>query len=419
MFTNSNYKQFSQMNPVSTTERPACIDRQRQTGFGLAAPEESYFSSSYREARWRFRKMVRLLGMETHSYPVDGRGTNDLTIDVAVGGPDSAPAVVLSSGVHGVEGFLGSAVQLAFLNHLNRAPSTPRIRYVLIHGVNPYGFSRLRRSNEDNVDLNRNFLDEAGEFSGVPKDYIRLNQFLNPESLPSTLEPFTVKTAVKVLKAGRHVLRDSAEVDDRRNIRLSWQAGFQALKKAVANGQYEFPRGLFYGGREACQSTRIVQQNCEDWLGLSPRVLHLDFHTGLGRFGTCQLLLSKRSAETRYPWFAEAFGAANIQPFRSGGVADPASGLFGDWMEQRFADRNYRFVTPEFGTHPEFRVLKALRGENRAHHFCSPGSRQYQRIKKELLECFCPRSPSWRRRVMRSGLQVIEQGTAAMLEPGV
>jgi hypothetical protein len=29
---------------------------------------------------------------------------------------------------------------------------------LLIYAVNPYGFSHLRRVNEDNIDLNRNFL---------------------------------------------------------------------------------------------------------------------------------------------------------------------------------------------------------------------------------------------------------------------
>src|SRR5690606_39367139 len=30
---------------------------------------------------------------------------------------------------------------------------------LLIHAINPYGFSHIRRVNEDNIDLNRNFRD--------------------------------------------------------------------------------------------------------------------------------------------------------------------------------------------------------------------------------------------------------------------
>ncbi len=31
----------------------------------------------------------------------------------------------------------------------------------MLHALNPYGFSHLRRANEDNADLNRNFVDFA------------------------------------------------------------------------------------------------------------------------------------------------------------------------------------------------------------------------------------------------------------------
>ncbi len=53
-------------------------------------------------------------------------------------------------------------------------------------------------------------------------------------------------------------------------------------------------------------------------------------------------------------------------------MAYPATGLFGDWMEKHFSDRDYRFATPEFGTCPELRVLRALRAENRAREHCVP-----------------------------------------------
>ncbi len=68
-------------------------------------------------------------------------------------------ALVVSSGVHGVEGFFGSAVQLAFLEKLPpdwRPPEGAAV--VLIHALNPFGFAWQRRFNEENVDLNRNFL---------------------------------------------------------------------------------------------------------------------------------------------------------------------------------------------------------------------------------------------------------------------
>ena len=53
------------------------------------------------------------------SYQIDAEIplADDLTIDVAIfGNPDASKAVVISSGLHGVEGLFGSAVQLATID---------------------------------------------------------------------------------------------------------------------------------------------------------------------------------------------------------------------------------------------------------------------------------------------------------------
>ena len=62
----------------------------------------------------------------------------------------------------GVEGFAGSAIQIQFLKERIGGPELPRsFGVLLIHALNPYGFAHLRRANECNVDLNRNFVDFA------------------------------------------------------------------------------------------------------------------------------------------------------------------------------------------------------------------------------------------------------------------
>lgn len=65
-----------------------------------------------------------------------------------------------SSGVHGVEGYAGSAVQNKILDFFLETPNMIKddVAIVIIHVVNPYGMSWWRRWNENNVDLNRNFL---------------------------------------------------------------------------------------------------------------------------------------------------------------------------------------------------------------------------------------------------------------------
>src|SRR6185295_5475632 len=95
---------------------------------------------------------------------------------------------------------------------------------ILVHILNPYGMAWLRRCNENNVDLNRNFLNDE-TYSGAPAAYAQLNSFLNPASPPG-FDFFTLRAAGLIL---RH--------------------GMPALKQSVVGGQYEYPGGLFFGGK--------------------------------------------------------------------------------------------------------------------------------------------------------------------------
>ncbi|MCH5378139.1 MAG: M14 family metallopeptidase, partial [Planctomycetes bacterium] len=104
------------------------------------------FSPDYATARDRFRAAVSRLGwqLEAQSIGVAGPSGEDLTIDVGwSSGGDPDRVLVLSSGVHGVEGFFGSAVQVALLQRWASA-APPSTRCVLLHGLNPFGFAWLR-----------------------------------------------------------------------------------------------------------------------------------------------------------------------------------------------------------------------------------------------------------------------------------
>ena len=154
------------------------------------------FSPSYEVARQRFCEAATAAGALVEQHRVDiGEAGTDLTIDVAtVGSRTPNWTVIVSSGVHGVEGFFGSAIQLAWLSHQTAGEPPPVDgTVVLIHAVNPFGFARLRRTNEHNLDLNRNFLDTADAYTGAPDGYETLDRFLNPASAPHALEPFRLK----------------------------------------------------------------------------------------------------------------------------------------------------------------------------------------------------------------------------------
>jgi hypothetical protein len=96
------------------------------------------FCRTYVEARAAFREAATGVGSALHDYHVrvpNYQGA--LTIDVACfGHPQPKWSLVISSGLHGVEGFFGSAVQLSYLRAARDGIGNAlRGRYVFIHAL--------------------------------------------------------------------------------------------------------------------------------------------------------------------------------------------------------------------------------------------------------------------------------------------
>ncbi len=133
---------------------------------GTAATDiHACFSMSYPEARDKFLSSCESAGfaLKTRENPdAVGRDGEALFSDIASKGPADADSVLLvTSGTHGIEGYCGSACQVALVREgaFDALPDGTRV--VLVHAVNPFGFSHQRRVNEDNIDLNRNFVDHT------------------------------------------------------------------------------------------------------------------------------------------------------------------------------------------------------------------------------------------------------------------
>ena len=221
------------------------------------------FSATYAEARDKFVTAARVRGLavETHTHP-SRRGAQDepLTIDVAVlGRADAHDVLLLTSGTHGAEGFCGSGCQVGLLGDDALAAQVARsdTRVMFLHALNPYGFSHLRRTNEDNVDLNRNFRD----FTHPPTSnaaYADVHGFMVPQTWPPGF-------ANEARLAGYVLLH-----------------GERALQQAVTAGQCEFRNGLFYGGVAPSWSNTVLRDALRRHVAPARRLGWIDFHTGLG-----------------------------------------------------------------------------------------------------------------------------------------
>ena len=131
----------------------------------------SAFSNSYAEARSRFVNAARdaQATLTTVIHPRVGPDGGFLSTDIAWVGPeDAAKVLVVISGTHGVEGFFGSAVQAEWLRRPEFRELPQDIAVLFIHAINPYGFAWERRANEDNVDVNRNWINFASTLPAAP-----------------------------------------------------------------------------------------------------------------------------------------------------------------------------------------------------------------------------------------------------------
>jgi predicted deacylase len=351
----------------------------------------SFFSRDYHDSRQRFLSALKAADFTTTSYPIAAKDSAEktLSIDVGIGGNlASNQALIISSGVHGVEGLFGSAVQLAFLQELLTAgefrDSHLSRRTIFIHAVNPYGFAWQRRCNEDNIDLNRNFLLPGETYTGSPENYAELDSFVNPSSPPPRFDDFFLKAMIFSLKYGQTLLKNTLPV-----------------------GQYDYPKGLFFGGKAPSQSQQIFAQNLTQWVGDATEIVHLDFHTGLGKWATYKLLWDGDDQSPCYDRLAKQFGAENIEVQQStdnlaGATSYPIRGGLGAWCKATLSDRRYDFFTAEFGTYSAARVLQALRAENRAYWWQQPRKSSNQ----QFQDTFVPPSQQWRESCLRQALDI-------------
>ncbi len=353
--------------------------------------QANFFPPDYFAARDAFR--ARAAGGErlSHILRAVGPGGESLSIDgVYVGAAVPRRLVVMTSGIHGVEAYAGSALQQLWLSEFAEKPPA-EAGFLLMHALNPFGFAHGRRVNENNVDLNRNALTA---FPGPTNPgYRALNAWLNPASPAPRVDDFLWRA-----------------------LPMLWRHGRAALTQAVVCGQYEFPQGLFYGGVRREESLAIFAQ----WLQ-QPRfagvqqVWHFDLHTGLGHYGHYQLLLEEPVESPEFAACVRGFGAERVNSDHPSNVTHySAHGILLALTQRTFAKARVIGATVEFGTRRPAANLRLLRAENRLHHHGARSVRQAARIREAMLEAFAPRDPAWRVAVITGGREIFARLRAVL-----
>lgn len=353
-----------------------------------------FFSDSYALARKRFRDAAKAADApltEVQHTTANGPRDEPLYTDVAVLGASPAQArtqIFITSGVHGIEGFCGSAIQTGLMREGLHETLPEGMSLVLIHAVNPFGFAHLRRVNEDNVDINRNFLAHDAPY---PDDaaYGEIHGFVAPPDLPS--------------RKGEYDAIGFAHVEAH---------GYETFKDAVSSGQWTHADGLFYGGRAPAWSNRTVRALQDEFLGPAQRIAHLDVHTGLGEFAHEELItfpVHPGGTERAREWYEHVTALAEEDC-----VSSPVRGDIGNIWNDMSCEREVTFSTLEFGTREALTVLDALRLDNWLHLHGAPDGPDAGAIKQLIRDAFYPQDADWQRTVFERALTVFRQTVAGL-----
>jgi hypothetical protein len=348
------------------------------------------FSPDYQAARAKFLDVARGAGAEVEAilHPERGPDGGELATDVAWIGPREAEAVlVMISATHGVEGFCGSGAQVDWLRREEHRGLPGGTAALIIHAINPYGFAWLRRVTNENVDLNRNWVD----FNSPRRT--------NPgyEALADVIGP-TEWTVEAQARTGQALTAYAV------------QHGAMALQQALSGGQYTHPRGVFYGGDQPTWSRRTQTGIFEHYLRGAGRIAIIDYHTGLGPWGFGEQIVVDRPRSAHFLRAASWYGGAVASPVAGGDSA--SADIVGDGLSFAPSLLGHAEVTGmalEFGTKPVMAVMNALRADAWLHAYGDPLSPQGRTIKAEVRDAFFGDADDWKGMIAGQSLLATRQ----------
>jgi hypothetical protein len=362
----------------------------------------SRFPSSYAHARANLQEAAQRLGVpvQAHVHPTRrGMDGEELSMDLVRIGPAGArAALIVSSGMHGVEGFCGSGCQVALMHDEGLLARLDRdgVALLLIHAVNPHGFSHLRRTNEDNIDLNRNFIDFDQPLP-LNEAYADIHELLLPAHWPPG--------------------PDNAQAIER----YIAEHGEVHFRDALSSGQTSHPDGLFFLGHGPGWSNTslraLLRAHCQGF----ERLAWIDIHTGLGPWGHGEKIFASHLSG-----FAEHHDPAELRRAKAFWGSDVCS-IFGGQSLSRNSrgggiaclpvecpQAECTMIGLEFGTLPSGQVRQSLRTMHWLANHPEVDDVQRRRMGREALGGFYIDSPAWQGMVYGQTRVMVQQAGTAL-----
>jgi hypothetical protein len=362
----------------------------------------TYFPSDFGDSRKRFRENCRrnIASPDDfcRSFPIASPTDKDLTIDYGFFSRGNDRLVVIQSGIHGSEAIPGAAVQELVLKEYLTRLLDRNFDVFLIHGLNPYGFKYIRRTDEFNVNLNRNFTVDARGYDTQNPDYERLR---------GLFEPTGAVHDVWLSALGIHARFIGRVIGD----------GFSATPLTIGldSGQYLHSKGMNYGGRSPAQQVSFLTSALGPVMARPYReILFLDFHTGLGRNGELAIIEGIHPPSKLLGEFTQLMGHHEQDGIviHSGNDAGffPTSGDVIDFVPSLVnpSDPRVLALTMEYGTMgidtiSQLRSASRMILENRTHFYpCAKNDgAPCAEIREDFRTLFSPPDNAWRLKAMR------------------
>ena len=353
------------------------------------------FAADYAEAREKFLAVARSrsLPVESHVHPTArGAAGEALAADVAVlGDPDAATMLLLTSAMHGVEGFCGSGCQVALLRDdaAYERMASSGVAVVLYHAVNPYGFSQLRRGNEDNVDVNRNFRDFSQPIA-PNAGYASVHAVVVPDEWPPGPRNAEALAAAVALH------------------------GVEGLQAIITSGQSEFPDGLFYAGRAPVWSNTLLRDELRRHGARRRAFGWIDFHTGLGPWGHGEKIYSGPDDADSLARARRWYGSDVTSFYDGTSTSAELTGVASRAASESCPGVSFTGMALEFGTLPLADMLRALCADQWLANHPEAAEPARRAIKRRMRETFYDDSVAWQAMVYGQARTAVLQALGAL-----
>ena len=358
------------------------------------------FPESYEASRARFIRDFELLRPKWHSsllesYPL--KTDPSLSIDYAWAEPRKKEnLIIISTGLHGIEGYVGSVMLKIFMDEFAPKLNPENTGLLLVHAINPYGMKNRRRYNENNADLNRNFLWDENFDPKINPDYEPLTPLLNPARPIANLLASDIAFIARLI--GRIV-----------------KLGILRIRQGTLSGQYRHSRGIQFGGDSTQESTQVMRGLFQRAIDEYEQVIHLDMHTGYGPRYQMSMVNSTREPASG-PELTRRFNyplitAATPSDFYS--VTGDITEYFYQLRDEKYPSKKIFATCFEFGTFGDslpmqIRSMRITILENRLFQHGAKSDALRNAVRKEYEELFFPAETKWREKAMQDCRQAFE-----------